>query len=78
MIGKRDKNDKDSPEAILIVDAKNTGRILHGCRWGHGLHAFLEIKHNLEIKKESLVPTTMSNASFYQMYHSIFGHIYQK
>lgn len=66
------KSDK-TKKKILIIDAKNTGRIQENSRWHYGLHEFLEIKHDIEPERESLNPISLSHAVFYQMYQSKFG-----
>ncbi|MGB7128100.1 MAG: helicase-related protein, partial [Candidatus Rhabdochlamydia sp.] len=60
-------------EKILVVDAKNTGRIMHAVRWGKGLHECVEIKHKIEPKKETLSPLSLAHCVLYAMYDSVFG-----
>ena len=62
-----------SREEILVVDAKNTGRIMHAVRWGKGLHECVEIKHKIEPKKEALTPLSLAHSVLYSMYESVFG-----
>lgn len=62
-----------SREKILVVDAKNTGRIMHAVRWGKGLHECIEIKHKIEPKKETLIPLSLAHCVLYPMYDSVFG-----
>jgi len=68
---KRDRETKR--KEVLIVDAENTGRIMHGSRWGGGLHELVEVKHGIEPRKESLVPIALAHALYYPMYRSVFG-----
>ncbi len=63
----------DGKPAIVIVDAENTGRFLHGSRWSNGLHEFVEVKHDILPEKESVTPLSISHAVFYQFYHRIYG-----
>ncbi|MBA2369006.1 MAG: hypothetical protein H0V82_08295 [Candidatus Protochlamydia sp.] len=58
---------------IIVIDSKNTGRLMHGMRWSKGIHEFVEIKHGIEIEQESLTPLSMFNTIFYKMYKSCFG-----
>lgn len=58
---------------ILIVDAENTGRIQYGSRWSGGVHEFVEVKHGLEVARESVCPISMTHPVFYPMYKSLFG-----
>ena len=66
------KKTKDK-EKILVVDAKNTGRVMHAVRWQNGLHECVEVKHKIEPKKESITPLSLSHAVLYPMYDLIFG-----
>jgi len=58
---------------VLIVDASNTGRIKVGSRWSKGLHEFVEVKHGLLAKQESLTPISLSHPIYYLMYKGILG-----
>ncbi len=69
----RKPNGQVGKKSIQIVDAEITGRISQGTRWSNGIHEFLEIKHGLEMEKESLTPVTLSHVVFYSLYQSIFG-----
>ena len=57
-------------KTIQIVDLE-TGRISENSRWSNGIHEFLEVKHDIEVAKESLSPITLSHAVFYQFYRTI-------
>lgn len=65
----RSKNEKE----ILIVDAQNTGRIMQGSRWSKGIHEFVEIKHSINPKSESLTPLSYSHAIYYSHYRCLYG-----
>ena len=58
---------------IKIIDHQNTGQISEGMRWGSGLHEFLELKHDIQPKQESITPISLSHAVFYDKYATIFG-----
>lgn len=60
-------------EEILVVDAKNTGRIMHAVRWGKGVHECVEAKHKIEPKTETITPLSLSHSVLYPMYGSVFG-----
>lgn len=70
VIGKIKESEK---KGILIVDADNTGRIMHGCRWSDGIHEFVEVKHGFQPETEILTPISLSNAVFYTHYQTIYG-----
>jgi preprotein translocase subunit SecA len=71
---KNQKHDKEgSIREIVIVDAKNTGRLLHRCRWSFGIHEFLEVKHGVEVNRESVTPLSLSHTVFYPMYETLYG-----
>ncbi|MCB1116214.1 MAG: hypothetical protein KDK71_07060, partial [Chlamydiia bacterium] len=59
--------------AIKIIDQENTGQILDGMRWSRGLHEFLELKHGIALDQESMTPISLSHATFYPRYESIYG-----
>lgn len=58
---------------VLIVDAQNTGKIHHGCRWQKGTHEFVELKEGVQIAHESICPISLSHSVFYLMYRKRFG-----
>lgn len=60
-------------DSIQIVDAQNTGRIVKSSRWAGGLHEFIEVKHDIDVGNETLVPISLSHASFYSFYRLILG-----
>ncbi len=68
------KDEKNgSHRKIVIVDAKNTGRLMHGSRWSSGIHEFLEVKHGIEVHRESVMPLSLSHSVFYGMYDMLLG-----
>lgn len=60
--------DEKGREAILTVDYKNTGVVQQNMIWSNGLHQFLQIKHGLSIKAESLMSRFLSNIGFFKSY----------
>lgn len=50
---------------IIIVDFENTGRLNVGSRWSYGLHEFVEVKHKIKPKDESLTAASMSHPAFF-------------
>ncbi|MFZ0565273.1 MAG: hypothetical protein WAM28_03725 [Chlamydiales bacterium] len=60
-------------KAIVIIDAENTGRLMHGCRWSNGVHEFVELKHGIAPKAESLLPISLSHSLFYPMHRFCYG-----
>lgn len=82
LIKKRDvhyvlKSKKDNKgnlqRCIQIADVDNTGRIMESSRWSAGIHEFLEVKHEIEVEKESHTPIALSHSNFYQLYDKICG-----
>lgn len=58
---------------MVIVDSENTGRLNFGSRWSYGLHEFVEVKHNLHPKDQSLTAASISHPSFFRHYTMIYG-----
>jgi preprotein translocase subunit SecA len=58
---------------IIIVDLENTGRLNIGSRWSNGLHEFVEVKHKIKPKDESLTAASMSHPAFFNEYKLIYG-----
>ncbi|MBA3238222.1 MAG: ankyrin repeat domain-containing protein [Parachlamydiaceae bacterium] len=73
VIGQREGSNGEMVKAILIVDHNNTGNIMEGSRWSNGVHEFIEVKHNIEVKSESTTPIALSHSAFYPMYTQLFG-----
>ncbi|NGX58973.1 MAG: Protein translocase subunit SecA [Chlamydiae bacterium] len=65
----QDGNDK----IIVVVDVENTGRFMRSSRWSDGLHEFVEVKHQMSPRRESLCPISLSHPVYYQMYRSLYG-----
>lgn len=60
-------------QRVKIVDRVNTGQISENCRWNYGTHEFCEIKHQLPMGRDSIVPISLSHPIFYSYYTSLFG-----
>lgn len=73
VIKKKKNLDGKFVNSVQIVDAGNTGRIMESSRWSNGVHEFTEIKHDIDVEKESLVPISLSHAVFYGFYRTILG-----
>lgn len=73
VIKKKKNFDGKFVNSVQIVDAGNTGRIMESSRWSNGVHEFTEIKHDIDVEKESLVPISLSHAVFYSFYRTILG-----
>jgi len=58
---------------VFIVDRKNTGKVQYSSRWGHSLHAFAEVKHDIEVSQETLTPISLNASVFYPFYTEIYG-----
>ena len=65
-------NSSEDSLGIVIID-QDTGRLNDGSRWQHGLHQFLEYKHNLPIKEETLTLGALSHPAFFSYYEEIYG-----
>lgn len=70
---KQEKRDYLVNHDIEIVDYSNTGRINHGCQWQHGIHQFLQTKHGLTTKPESLTGASVSHPTYFGGYLTLFG-----
>ncbi len=58
---------------VVIVDKKNTGQLKISSRWSYGIHEFIEVKHDLKVRRESRTPISLSHAVFYSLYECFFG-----
>ncbi len=58
---------------IAPVDYQNTGVIQTKMNWSNGLHQFLQIKHGIKIKAETLITSFMSNMGYLKGYKEIIG-----
>ena len=61
------KND-DGEKVIIPIDNLNTGASLKNTMWQHGVHQFLQLKHNLVITPESLTSCFISNLDYIKLY----------
>ena len=57
---------------VLIVD-EHTGRIMHGRKFGDGLHQALEAKENVVIEKETQTMATVTIQNYFRMYNKLSG-----
>lgn len=60
-------------EKVVIVDRENTGRLKEKSRWQGGIHEFIEIKENLPVEEENLMPASFCHPIFFKHYHTVFG-----
>ena len=58
---------------IVIVDKGNTGRLAEKSRWQHGLHQFLELRHQLPAHEESLLISSLCHPVYFSFYKKIYG-----
>ena len=66
-------NDKGH-KIIAPVDFSNTGIVQTSLNWSHGLHQFLQLKHNLRISAEGLITSFLSHVSYFKNYgNNIYG-----
>jgi hypothetical protein len=59
---------EDGRDVIAPVDYENTGVTQINTMWQNGLHQFLQLKHQLELKAENLTSAYISNLSFFRLY----------
>ena len=50
------------------IDAENTGSIQENSHFSHGIHQFIQLKHNLKLTPLGLTTTYMSNVCFFNRY----------
>ncbi|WP_341760877.1 DnaJ domain-containing protein [Candidatus Tisiphia endosymbiont of Thecophora atra] len=66
--------EKEDENVIIPVDYANTGVTLKNTVWSHGLHQFVQLKHNLHLTSESLTSSFISNLGYIKKYgNKIFG-----
>ena len=58
---------------IKPVDFFSTGIVRSNTSWSDGCHQFLELKHNLALKSETLTTNFLSNVGFINSYDKIIG-----
>ncbi|XP_044732130.1 uncharacterized protein LOC123295001 [Chrysoperla carnea] len=62
------ENKDDYEQIIVPVDYTNTGVTLKNTMWSHGLHQFLQLKHNLQVHAENLTSCCISNYAYIRKY----------
>ena len=73
IIGEKEKSNGEMAKAIHIVDYENTGNPMPDSRWSDGVHEFVEVKHNIEVERESPTAISLSHSVFYPMYTQLYG-----
>jgi preprotein translocase subunit SecA len=58
---------------IVIVDHSNTGRLAEKSKWSHGLHQFLQVKHEVPIDEENVMPASICHPVYFGSYDCIYG-----
>lgn len=58
---------------IVIVDYNHTGRTHEGCQWQHGVHQFLQLKHELKLTPPTKTGASVAHPSFFNQYQTILG-----
>ncbi|WP_353893763.1 preprotein translocase subunit SecA [Proteinivorax hydrogeniformans] len=69
------KKDKDyivKDNQVVIVD-EFTGRLMHGRRYGNGLHQAIEAKENVKIENESQTLASITYQNYFRMYDKLSG-----
>lgn len=69
---KRDKDYLVRDNAIFLIDA-NTGRVMDGRQYSHGLHQAIQAKERVEVSKENITLATITLQSFFKMYDKLSG-----
>jgi len=69
---KKDKDYVVREGEILIVD-EFTGRLMHGRRYGDGLHQAIEAKENVKIQQESVTMATITFQNYFRLYDKLSG-----
>jgi preprotein translocase subunit SecA len=63
-----------SGKSLVPVDYSNTGIVQISTEWQNGLHQFLQLKHGLSLKPESLTTSFISNIEYFKKYgNKVFG-----
>lgn len=72
---KKNNDENGKGEYVVVpVDYANTGITLKNTIWSHGLHQFVQLKHNLHLTAESLTSSFISNVGYIKHYgDKIFG-----
>lgn len=66
-------NVNDSGKKVINPVNNSTGVTQQNMVWQHGLHQFLQIKHNLQLTSEGLTTFFISNIAYFQKYQKILG-----
>ena len=69
---KSPNKETNGPE-IIIVDYSCTGRTSEGCQWQHGVHQFLQLKHNLKLTSPTHIGASISHPAYFGLYTHILG-----
>ncbi|HAU1788026.1 TPA: hypothetical protein JBJ44_03920 [Legionella pneumophila] len=64
--------DKENVD-ITIVDYRYTGRTNEGSQWQHGIHQFLQLKHELNVTSPSKTGASISHPAYFNLYNHILG-----
>ncbi|MDP6348619.1 MAG: preprotein translocase subunit SecA, partial [Chloroflexota bacterium] len=65
-------DNRDSRAQIIIVD-EFTGRMMHGRRYGEGLHQAIEAKEGVQIQSETRTLATITYQNFFRLYEKLAG-----
>ncbi len=65
-------DNRDSRAQIIIVD-EFTGRMMHGRRYGEGLHQAIEAKEGVQIQSETRTLATITYQNFFRLYDKLSG-----
>lgn len=67
-------HDQKREMVIAPVDYYNTGIVQENTSWEKGLHQFLQLKHGLKLRPETLTTSFISNMGYFKRYGgNIFG-----
>ena len=69
---KRNKDYIVQAGKVIIVD-ENTGRLMPGRRWSHGLHQAIEAKERVQVQPENMTYATITLQNFFRMYEKLAG-----
>lgn len=67
------ENGKKVIRKMVIPIDRNTGSLQEGTRWSNGIHEFIESKHDLVVKEESLTIASFCHSVFFSFYSNIYG-----
>ncbi|WP_133138632.1 hypothetical protein [Legionella genomosp. 1] len=73
LVKEKENSEISGEKEIVIIDFANTGRLNQGSQWQHGLHQFLQAKHQLKIKTESFTAASLCHPTYFNLYQKIFG-----